>query len=233
MPGMKHLLPAVYTWQAPWLRLCHFKGTKSLSKDAKNLEFHDEICDDFMTKSRDVQALYSWAIFYFYLFDSKGVSSFLWLLIPLFWREGLKRSLSSFHLLKLSLNLPQAKSVEFPNWRPSLVKVLSRHLLRFCLQVLSEERVMNRRWGVEPPKLTSESPPPIWGAVALREQDSSWDARLSLLIWCVNRAGADRWASANRSRWPFNPTVHHSPRLYKKMRWNSKEIIILYAPRFG
>lgn len=120
------------------VRLCHFKGTKSLSKDAKNRAFHDEICDYFMTKSRDVQALYSWAIFYFYLFDSKGVSSFLWLLIPLFWREGLKRSLSSFHLLKLFLNLPQAKSVEFPNWRPFLVKVLSRHLLRFCLQVLSK-----------------------------------------------------------------------------------------------
>lgn len=77
------------------------------------------------------------------------------------------------------------------------------------------------------------SPPPIWGAVALWEQDSSWDARLSLLRWCVNRAGADRWAPANRSRWPFNPTVHHSPRHYKKMQWNSKEIIILYATQLG
>lgn len=144
-PSHSGLYPAGFR-----VRQCHFKGTKSRSKDVKNREFHEEICDYFTTKSRDAQALCSRAIFYFYLFDSKGVSSFLWLLIPLFWREGVKKE--PFQLSSpQTLNLPRAKSVEFPNWRRPLLKVLSRHLLRFCLQVLSEERVMNRRWGVEPP----------------------------------------------------------------------------------
>lgn len=40
------------------------------SNKLKNLDFHGEIGDYFMTKSIDVQALK----FYFYLFDSKGVS---------------------------------------------------------------------------------------------------------------------------------------------------------------
>lgn len=113
-------------------------------------------------------------------------------------------------------------------------------LIRFCLQVSSDEQMMNRRgntaagsWAQTTTSLPSVSPPPTWSAVVLWEQDSSWDARLSLLRWCVNRAGADRWASANWSRWPFHPTVHHSPRLYKKMQWNSKEIIILYVPWFA
>lgn len=60
------------------LRLCHFKGTKSLwrqlKEEPKNLDFHEDICDYFMIKSRHIRALHLWAIFYLCVFDSKGVS---------------------------------------------------------------------------------------------------------------------------------------------------------------
>lgn len=119
--------------------------------------------------------------------------------------------------------------------------LLSQTLFYCLLSFVCRSHRTSRRWiggehwslGADHHKLPSESPPPVWSAEMLWEQDSSWDACLSLLRWCVNRAGADRWASANWSRWPFNPTVQHSPHLYKKMQWNSKEIIILYVPGFA
>lgn len=77
MAGMKRSLGAVSTWQASGSDCVILKAQnlyEDSSKKPEKLDFHDDICDYFMTKSRDVHTLHLRAIFYLYLFDSEGVS---------------------------------------------------------------------------------------------------------------------------------------------------------------